>query len=97
MTLYRGDDAKDFISITLDNIADKTLTKAIFQCETIKKVFENPTFPIKITFTRAETQKLQIGNQCYMAVYYLDDDNITELKQTCNGVLEFNTQSGVVG
>jgi len=97
MTLYRGDDAKDFINVTLQNIVGKTLTKAIFQCGAIKKTFKDPTFPIKITFTRADTQKLQAGNKCYMAVYYLDDDDVTELKQTCEGVLEFDTQSGVVG
>ena len=96
MTLYRGDDTdafgSSFITINLATSITATITRAVFQCETIKKSFEDPTFPLSVELTALETRALQGTNTCYLAVW---DEN--GKKRTCEGSLNFNTQSGVVG
>ena len=96
MTLYRGDDTdafgNSFITINLTTTLDVTISRAVFQCENIKKVFENPIFPLSIELTATETKQLQSKNQCYLAVWDSEGK-----KRTCEGTLEFETQSGVVG
>ena len=96
MTLYRGDDTdafgSSFITINLATSITATITKAVFQCESIKKVFDNPTFPLSVELTALETRALKVTNTCYLAVW--DEDG---KKRTCEGSLNFNTQSGVVG
>ena len=91
-----GDDTdafgSSFITINLVTSVDGTISKAVFQCETIKKVFDNPTFPLSIELTSLETKTLKPNNICYLAVW--DEDG---KKRTCEGSLTFNTQSGVVG
>lgn len=95
MTLYRGDDTdafgSSFITINLATTISGTITKAVFQCESIKKVFEDPTFPLSIELSASETKALKANNTCYLAVW--DENN---KKRTCEGSLTFNTQSGVV-
>lgn len=96
MTLFRGDDSNafgsSFITINLANSITVTITKAIFQCGVIKKIFNNPVFPLSIELTALETKELKATNTCYLAVW--DENN---KKRTCEGNLQFNTQSGVIG
>ena len=95
MTLYRGDDTdafgNSFIQITLDGGESLIISKAIFQCGTIKKTFTNPVFPLLIQLSAAETRGLPTTNLCYLAVW----DSLGK-KRTCDGTLEFTTQSQVV-
>lgn len=95
MTLYRGDDTNafgsSFITINLATTLDVAITKAVFQCGTLKKVFDNPTFPLQIELTALETRILPANNTCYLAVW--DENN---KKRTCSGSLVFTTQSQVV-
>lgn len=95
MTLYRGDDTDAFGSsfITIDlatNIAG-TITRAVFQCGVVKKIFDDPVFPLSVELTALETKTLKADNLCYLAVW--DENN---KKRTCSGSLQFSTQSGVV-
>ena len=96
MTLYRGDDTdafgSSFITIDLVTTMDVTITKAMFQCGVVKKLFDNPVFPLQIELTASETKSLPSNNTCYLAVW--DEDN---KKRTCSGFLQFSTQSQVVG
>ena len=95
MTLYRGDDTdafgSSFITINLATTLDVAISKAIFQCGTVKKVFENPIFPLSIELSALETRTLPANNTCYLAVW--DENN---KKRTCEGNLVFSTQSQVV-
>lgn len=95
MTLYRGDDTdafgSSFITINLATTLSVTISKAIFQCGTIKKTFNNPNFPLQIELTALETRTLPANNTCYLAVW--DENN---KKRTCEGSLIFSTQSQVV-
>lgn len=95
MTLYRGDDTNafgnSFITINLATTLDVTISKAVFQCGVIKKVFDNPVFPLQIELTTTETRTLPTNNTCYLAVW--DENN---KKRTCEGSLVFTTQSQVV-
>lgn len=96
MTLYRGDDTdafgSSFITINIETEVGVTISRAVFQCGTIKKVFDAPIFPLSVELTASETKGLPVNNTCYLAVY---DEN--GKKRTCEGSLVFATQSGVVG
>lgn len=95
-TLYRGDDTdafgSSFITINLATSISGTISKAVFQCGSVRKIFDDPIFPLSIELTSAETKSLKSENICYLAVW--DEDG---KKRTCEGSLTFNTQSGVVG
>lgn len=95
MTLYRGDDTgafgSSFITINLATAVGGTISKAVFQCGTLKKVFDDPIFPLSIELTASETKTLKADNLCYLAVW--DENN---KKRTCEGSLQFSSQSGVV-
>lgn len=95
MTIRKGDDTDafgfDFLTINLDNPQGYTITKAEIRIGTIKKIFTNPTFPLKISLGSAETEKLAETNKCYMAIY--DDSN---KKYTCEGTLTFKVEPKVV-
>lgn len=95
MTLFRGDDTdafgNKFITITLATPISVTITKAIFQCGIIEKEFINPTFPLEVELTAAETKTLGLQNKCYLAVWDEDDK-----KRTCEGFLTFSTKGQVV-
>lgn len=95
MTLYRGDDTdafgSSFITINIQTEISVTITKAVFQCGKIKKVFNNPVFPLSIELSADETKSLPANNLCYLAVY---DEN--GKKRTCEGSLQFSTQSQLV-
>ena len=53
MAIYKGDDTNAFgnilLSIDLVNSSNFEISKAVFQCGTITKVFNNPTFPLLIS------------------------------------------------
>lgn len=95
-TLYRGDDTdafgSSFITIELESELTVTISRAVFQCGSIKKVFDDPIFPLSIELTAQETKSLSVNNVCYLAVW----DNEGK-KRTCQGSLQFSTQSQVVG
>jgi len=95
VTLYRGDDTdafgSSFITINLATTMEVTITRAVFQCGVIKKVFDDPVFPLQIELSTLETRMLPSNNVCYLAVW--DENN---KKCTCSGSLVFSTQSQVV-
>lgn len=96
MTLFRGDDTdafgSSFITINIETEVGVIISKAVFQCGRITKEFTNPVFPLEISLTATETDGLSSTNKCYLAVW---DEN--GKKRTCEGSLNFATQSGVVG
>lgn len=89
ISVYKGDDTAafgfDFLKINILNEENFKITRAEFRCGDILKKIENPIFPISIHLTSEETEKLQLRNICYLAVF---DEN--GLKKTCVGSLTFN-------
>lgn len=89
--IYKGDDTgafgANFLTISLENAENVTISKAVFRCNEITKEFENPVFPIKINLTAEETSMLYEDNTCYLAVY--DEKG---LKKTCEGSFVIQTQ-----
>lgn len=94
--IYKGDNTgafgNNFITINLDNPLGFTISKAIFVCGCIQKIFENPTFPLVINLTSEETKTLKPSNICYLVVF--DSDG---RQKTCKGTLTFSAQNGVLG
>lgn len=94
-TIYKGDDTgafgNTFIIINLDNPLGYTVSKAIFVCGCIIKIFNNPVFPLPINLSSEETEKLRSSNVCYLIVY--DGQG---RQKTCKGTLTFNAQNGVL-
>ena len=88
--IYRGDDTdafdNEFITVELDE-APEGITKAEFRAGNVLKEYENPTFPLPISLTSAETMSLREENCCYLAIY--DSEG---RKWTCEGTLSFSTQ-----
>jgi len=72
-TIYGGDDTgafdKNFIRITLKGLEGKTITKAIFQCGPIQKVYTRPKFPIDINFSSAESERMYEDADCYLQLF----------------------------
>lgn len=94
-TVYKGDDTgafgNTFITINIENPQEFIISKAIFVCNCIKKVFKNPHFPVIVNFSSEETKLLKPSNICYLVVY--DEEG---RQKTCTGTLSFNAQSGVI-
>lgn len=94
-TIYKGDDTgafgQNFIKIDLQNNQGFTISKCIFQCGPIQKVFVRPQFPIYINFSHVESDKLHQLSECFLQVY--DEKG---LRQTCKGSLTFTAQPKVV-
>lgn len=101
MTLFQGDDTAafggNFLSIYLTvkdeegNIIEPQpkIIKAEIKIGCIRKIFENPDFPIlEINLTNQETATLKAVNNIYMAVW---DEN--GLKRTCEGMISFEAQT----
>lgn len=90
--IYKGDDTqafgKDFIKIDLKGLEGKTISKAIFQCGTVQKVFNRPLFPIYVNFTSEESSQLYEDAVCYFQVF---DEKGRRL--TSNSTLTFTTLS----
>lgn len=93
--VFKGDDTssfnKNFIKIDIRNPNGFIISKAIFVCGCIKKVYNNPSFPIIINFDSKESQLLRPVNIGYLVVY---DENGKQ--RTCNNILKFKAKNGVI-
>lgn len=95
-TIYKGDDTnafgQNFIKINRpQNSEGYTISKVIFQCGPIQKVYTRPQFPIYVNFSHDESKKLQTISECYMQVF--DEKG---LRVTCSGTLTFTAKAQVV-
>lgn len=96
MTIRRGDDTDafgfSFLTINLQDADKYTITKAEVRIGVLKKTYNNPQFPLRVSLTKAETEQLnEYNNKCYMAVY-----DIENKKYTCEGTLSFKASPKVV-
>lgn len=96
MSIHKGDDTNafdfDFLTINLENASEYVISKAEVRIGNIKKVFNNPVFPLHISLNKEETEQLnEYSNKCYMAIY--DENN---RKYTCEGTLSFKASPKVV-
>lgn len=89
--IFKGDTENNFIKIDLVNNTDFEIYKAIFQCGNLQKVYENPIFPLIISFTREESKQLDFNSTCYLAV-----ENEQGEKFTARGKGEFLAKREVV-
>lgn len=93
--MYKGDDTQafggSFLTINVTNNTGHPITKLVWDCGAVEKVFDNPKFPLEVNLTSKETAKLSAENVCYVAAW--DDEG---RKLTCQGKLIFNTKPEVV-
>ena len=93
--IYKGDDTgafgQDFIIITISGMDDVPISKCIFQCGPVQKVFTRPQFPIRVNFSHEESKRLPKDSVCYLQVF--DESG---RRQTCEGTLSFTAQAQVV-
>lgn len=93
--IYKGDDTgafdQHFIKIDITNPHDYAITKVVFQCGPIQKVYSNPTFPIYVDFTHNESQRLYQDSKCYLQVF-----DSKGRRQTCEGTLNFTAKAKVI-
>ena len=93
--MYKGDDTgafdQTFIRIDIKNPTDAKITKVIFQCGPIQKVYTNPTFPIKVNFNHNESSRLYQDSVCYLQVF-----DSKGRRQTCEGTLNFTAKAKVI-
>ena len=96
--IYKGDDTgafgNNFITITLTNEMEYTITKAQFvvndgvpYCEPV----ENPTFPMVVNFTSEQTEQMKATNVGRLWVW--DEEN---QKKTCKGQITWDCKNGVI-
>ena len=89
--LFRGDNTAAFgnnlLTIRLNNDTGYRVTKAVLRVGVITKKWDNPTFPMIINLTEAETAQLQSVNQAYLACW--DEDG---RKQTCEGTITITSR-----
>lgn len=95
-TIYKGDDTnafgQSFIRIRRPTGTEEwVISKLVFQCGVIQKVYNRPVFPIYVNFSSAESKKLSSTNECFIQVY--DERG---LRQTCSGSLVFNAKAQVI-
>ncbi len=94
-TIYKGDDTnafgENFIKIDVQNTAGYTISKCIFQCGPIQKVFVRPQFPIYVNFSHVESERLYQQSECFLQIF--DEKG---LRKTCKGSLNFTAQPKVV-
>ena len=94
--IFKGDDTnafgQNFIKINRPHNSEAyTISKVIFQCGPIQKVYTRPTFPIYVNFTHTESKKLQTISECFLQVF--DEHG---LRTTCTGSLKFTAKQQVV-
>lgn len=79
----------DFLTISLNDESGGQLEvkKAVFACGPVRIEFENPVFPLTINLSEEQTAKLDYENECYLAVWDLQDR-----KLTCKGTLRFGAE-----
>ena len=94
-TIYKGDDTnafgENFIKIDVKNDAGYTISKCIFQCGPIQKVYVRPQFPIYVNFSHVESERLYQQSECFLQIF--DEKG---LRKTCKGSLTFTAQPKVV-
>lgn len=94
-TMFKGDDTgafgQNFIKIDFKNADQYTISKCIFQCGPIQKVYTRPQFPIYVNFTHEESKRLYQNSECYLQVF--DEKG---LRQTCTGTLTFTAKPQVI-
>lgn len=94
-TIYKGDDTnafgQNFIKIDLTGAEGYTISKVIFQCGPIQKVYTRPQFPIYVNFNHNESNRLQQNSVCYLQIF--DEKG---RRQTCEGTLSFTAKTKVV-
>lgn len=89
--LYQGDNTQafggSFLTVNLKSSISEIpeITKAEFRIGCMTKTFLNPEFPLQINFDEKESEKLNVNNVIYMAVW--DSSN---RKMTCKGQLKFS-------
>lgn len=96
MTIHKGDDTNafgfNFLTINLENAQDYVISKAEVKIGVIRKIFDNPTFPLQISLNKEETDQLnEFSNKCFMAIY-----DTMGRKYTCEGTLSFKASPKVV-
>ena len=95
MTIYQGDNTgfggQELLKITISNPDNFIISKAEFKCGSIILNFDNPTFPLVVNLNEEQTEKLNITNKCYLAVY--DSEG---RKQTCEGTFKIPTNARVI-
>lgn len=93
--IYKGDDTgafdQNFIKIDMENPAGYVISKAVFQCGPIQKVFTRPQFPIYVNFSNVESKRLYQTSECYLQIF--DDKG---RRWTCEGTLTFTAKAQVV-
>jgi len=93
--VYKGDNTgaygNEFIKINLNNPNEYVVSKAIFVCGCVQKVFENPVFPLTVNLSSQETATLKPSNVCYLVTY--DSEG---RQKTCKGTLTFPATQGVI-
>lgn len=94
-SIYKGDDTaafdQNFIKIDIINESEYTISKVVFQCGPVQKVYTNPIFPIYVNFTHAESLRLYQDSKCYLQVF--DEKG---RRQTCEGTLSFTAKAKVI-
>lgn len=96
MTIRKGDDTDafgfGFLTINLENAQDYVISKAEVRIGVIKKIFDNPVFPLHVSLNKEETEQLnEFNNKCFMAIY-----DTQGRKYTCEGTLSFKANPKVV-
>lgn len=96
MAIRKGDDSNafgfSFLTVNLENSDQYTIAKAEVRINTIIKIFDTPTFPLRISLNKQETSTLnECCNKCYMAIYDTEGR-----KYTCEGTLSFPALPKVV-
>lgn len=94
-SIFKGDDTgafgQNFIKIDFTNADQYTISKCIFQCGPVQKVYTRPQFPIYVNFTHEESKRLYQASECYLQVF--DEKG---LRQTCTGTLTFTAKPQVI-
>lgn len=96
MPIRKGDDTDafgfGFLTINLENAQDYVISKAEVRIGVIKKIFDNPVFPLHVSLNKEETEQLnEFNNKCFMAIY-----DTQGRKYTCEGTLSFKANPKVV-
>lgn len=94
-TIYKGDDTnafdQNFIKIDIENESEYPISKVVFQCGPVQKVYTNPAFPIYVNFTHTESERLYQDSKCYLQVF-----DSKGRRQTCEGTLSFTAKAKVI-
>lgn len=89
--IFRGDTLNNFITVELVNNANFDVYKLIFQCGCIRKEYIEPVFPLSISLTKQESEKLDYDSTAYIAV-----ENRKGEKLTADGMVSFIAKRRVV-